>query len=123
MVPKLAMPMVDVRDVALLHVRALTEPEAAGQRIIASDSAPLGFAYVAQILKDEGFSGPSTRIAPNFMIRMTALFDREAKGMLGYLGMDLSADNSKTREMFDWLPIPFKETIVDTGRAIKAAQG
>lgn len=123
MVPRLAMPMVDVRDVALLHVRALTEPEAAGQRIIASNSVPRGFADVAQILKDEGYNGPSTRIAPNFMIRLNALFDREAKGMLGYLGMNLSADNAKTRKMFDWSPIPFKETIVDTGRAIRAVQG
>ncbi len=69
--------------------------------IIASDSVPRSFAELVQTLKDEGYTGPSTRIAPDFLLRIIALFDREAKGMLGFLGMNLSCDNSKTRELFD----------------------
>jgi dihydroflavonol-4-reductase len=122
MVPKAAFAMVDVRDVASIHVQALTHPDAAGLRIIASDSMPRSFAEVAQTLKDEGYKGPSTRIAPNFMLRLIALFDREAKGMLGFLGMNLSNDNSKTRQMFGWTPIPFKQTVRETGAAVKALQ-
>lgn len=120
-VPNVAIPMVDVRDVALLHVQALTKAEAAGHRIIAADATPRSFADVAQVLKDAGYKGPSTRIAPDFLIRLMALFDREAKGMLGLLGMHLVADNSATREMFGWTPMAFEESIRDTAAAVKRA--
>lgn len=122
MVPASAMAMVDVRDVASLHVQAMTHPAAASLRILASDSVARSFADVAQVLKDDGHKGPSTRIAPNFLLRTIALFDREAKGMLGFLGMNLSTDNSKTRQLFGWTPIPFKQSVSDTGIAVKALQ-
>lgn len=122
MVPNTACPAVDVRDVALLHVKALTNPDVVGKRIIASTSEPHGFAEVAQILKDEGYKGPSTRVAPNLLLRIAAIFDREAKGMLGFLDMDLTADNSATRQLFDWSPIPFTKTVLDSAVAVKRIQ-
>ena len=123
MVPQLAMPMVDVRDIARIHVEALTNPDAVGQRLIVADPTPRGFGDIAQILKDGGYKGPSTRVAPNFMIRFMALFDREAKGTVGYLGMNQTADVSLTRKIFNWSPIQFDTTILDTGKAIKSLQG
>lgn len=122
MVPNLAMPMVDVRDIAQIHVRAMTTPQAAGQRFIVADPKPRGFYDIARILIDEGYKGPSTRIAPNFMIRFMALFDREAKGTVGYLGMHQGADVSHTQDVFGWTPIPFKMTILEMASAIKAVQ-
>jgi dihydroflavonol-4-reductase len=118
MVPRMAFPMVDVRDVATLHVRAMTEPSAAGQRLIAATAEPNGFITAAQILNDAGYEGPSTRVAPNFLLRFIALFDREAQGMTGMLGMNLSADNSKTRALFDWTPRPFKQSVLDTAEKV-----
>lgn len=113
MVPKTAFPMVDVRDVAKLHVQALVLPKTAGKRIIAASSEPNGFQSAAQFLKDDGYKGPSTRIAPNFLLRLLANFDREVKGMLGILGMNLGSDNSQTRELFDWTPITFKQSVLE----------
>ncbi len=55
MVPNTAFPMVDVRDVAKLHVQALALPETAGKRIIAASSEPHGFQSASQFLKDEGY--------------------------------------------------------------------
>ena len=101
--------MVDVRDVALLHVQALTKAEAAGHRIIAADATPRSLADGTQVLKDAGHKGPSARIAPDFLIRLMALFVREAKGTLALLGMRPVADNSTTREMFGWTPMAFEE--------------
>lgn len=122
MVPKAAFAMVDVRDVASLHVQALTHPDVDGLRIVASDSKPRGYGDVAQILKNEGYKGPSTRVAPNFLLRFMALFDREVKGLLGFLGMNLGADNSVARKLFNWTPIPFEQTVRESGAAVKAAQ-
>ena len=123
MVPNAAFPMVDVRDVAKLHVQALSLPKGAGKRFIAASAEPNGFQSAAQFLKDEGYKGPSTRIAPNFLLRFVANFDREAKGMLALLGMNLSSDNSQTRELFNWAPIPFKQSVLESAAAVKAIQG
>ena len=123
MVPNTAFPMVDVRDVAKLHVQALNIEAAAGKRIIAASAEPNGFQSAAQFLKEEGFKGPSTRVAPNFLMRLMANFDSEAEGMLALLGMNLSADNSQTRELFNWTPISFKQSVLDAGAAVKSIQG
>lgn len=122
MLPKMAMPMVDVRDIAELHVKALSNPDAAGQRFLAADPAARSFQSVAQVLKDEGYSGPSTRLAPSFLLRIMGLFDNEARGMVSSLGMNLSGDNSATRKTFNWTPRPFKQTISETAAAVSALQ-
>jgi len=118
MVPDVAFPMVDVRDVARLHVEAMTHPEANGLRIIAASSEAHSFIEVAQILNDGGYKGPSTRKAPSFLLRIMSLFDREAKGMVGILGMNVHADNSKTRALFDWKPISFKDSVLASAEAV-----
>lgn len=119
MVPNMSFPMVDVRDVAYLHFLALTEPKAANQRFIATEKAGRSFQWGCELLIDNGYKGPSTKLAPNFLLKILSVFDREAKGMLTMLGMNLSADNSKTMDVFDWEPIPFKKTVLDTAKAVK----
>ena len=80
-------------------MQALTRPDVAGKRIVASTAEPGCYLEVARILKDSGYEGPSTRIAPSFVLRLLTLFDREAKGMIGMLGMNLNADNKETRSI------------------------
>ncbi len=101
-------------------MQALTIPEVAGKRIIVSSAEPVGLKSVAQFLKDAGYKGPSTRIAPNFLLRLMAKFDREAKGLLTFLDMNLSADTSETHNFFGWTPIPIKQSVLDSATAIKA---
>ena len=122
MVPDAAFPMVDVRDVAKLHVQALTKSKVAGKRFIASGTNPVSFAEVAQLLLNEGYKGPSTKKAPNFLFKFLSLFDREAKGMLALLGIKITADNSSTIKTFKWRPMPFEKTVVETANAIKLIQ-
>ncbi|UPR46433.1 aldehyde reductase [Vibrio cyclitrophicus] len=122
MIADVTMPMVDVRDVANIHVQAMTTAKAAGQRIIASHSEATRLAEIPKILKEHGYKGPSTRIAPNLLLRFMSLFDNEAKGMVGLLGMNVRADNSQALELFDWTPRPFSETVLDSAKAIKKIQ-
>lgn len=122
MVPNIAFAMVDVRDVAQLHVQALTAPNVQGQRFIAAHAETFSFGEIAQQLKDAGYKGPSTRKAPDFMIKLLALFDREAQGMVPMLGMRAEPDTSATYLAFDWTPIPFSKTLKDSAEAVKALQ-
>ena len=119
MVPDAAFPMVDVRDVAQLHVSAIKNKKASGERFIASGAEPISFADAAQILLDEGYRGPSTKKAPRWLLRTLAIFDREARGMLALVGMYLTADNSKTRDIFDWTPMPFRQSLIETAVAVQ----
>ena len=119
LVPKTAFPMVDVRDVAQIHVKALKNKAAAGKRFIVSGADPISFVDAATILIENGYEGPSKKIAPAWLLNIMALFDREAKGMLGILGMHLKADNSATIKTFKWNPIPFKKSLIDSAIEIK----
>src|SRR5208337_1951396 len=86
--PRLGFNIVDVRDVADLHIRAMTAPEAAGQRFIAA-GAYAWVADLAALLKAElGADGARvpTRKVPDIVLRLAGLFDREIASVAPGLG-------------------------------------
>lgn len=98
-VPDLGFALVDVRDVAAMHVAALTTPPAAGERFIVA-GPHVAMAEVAAILArrfgPEGFRVPQRRL-PSFLIRVMALWDATAALTAGELGkrQDVSADRAR----------------------------
>lgn len=117
-IPDIAMGMVDVRDIARLHVVALEAPKAAGKRFIAASSQPVAMAYLAETLKKAGYKKVPSRRAPNFAIKLMALFDREAKGMVPNLGVKIAYDNHETIELLNWKPTPLEITFTEMAAAI-----
>lgn len=118
MIPDVAMGMVDVRDVAKLHVAALTAPGAAGRRFIAATAEPVSMLHVAQVLRGAGYTNAPTRKAPTVAIKLMSLFDRQAKGMVPSLGKRAAFDNSATFAILDWQPIPIETSIEEMAGAI-----
>ena len=106
------------RDVAHLHVKALKNKAAAGKRFIASGADPISFVGAATILNENGYKRPSTKIAPAWLLILMALFDREARGMVGILDMYLEADNSATIKTFKWTPIPFEKSLIESAATV-----
>jgi dihydroflavonol-4-reductase len=86
MAPPFGLPIVDVRDVAEMHLRALQRPETAGKRYIAS-AGSMAMVDVCRTLKAEY---PTRRIpvreAPAILVRFLALFDRQIKSILPKIG-------------------------------------
>lgn len=86
MLPALGFPIVDVRDVAEMHLRALQRPETEGRRYLAA-SGSMAFVDMGRTLKA---AYPSRRIptreAPNALIRLLSLFDPEIRAILPKLG-------------------------------------
>ena len=79
-VPKLSFGLVDVRDVADLHVLAMTHPSAAGQRFVAVAGDFVGMQEIARVLKvrmGSAASRVSTHVLPNWTVRLAALFPRD----------------------------------------------
>jgi dihydroflavonol-4-reductase len=118
MIPDVAMGMVDVRDVAKLHVNALKAEGAAGRRFIAASAEPVEMVTVMQILKEAGYEKVPSLMAPSFMLKFMSIFDREAKGMVPFLGKKASFDNQATFDLLDWKPIPIEISIKEMAKAL-----
>jgi dihydroflavonol-4-reductase len=118
--PDLGWGIVDVRDVADLHVRALTAPGMAGERFIASGPF-LKMIDIARILKErlglEANKVP-TRKAPDFLVRLLALFDPVARQVVGELGKVKIMDAGHAKTVLDWVARASEDSIVDTARSL-----
>jgi nucleoside-diphosphate-sugar epimerase len=120
--PRLGFAFIDVRDVAALHVAAMTAPEAAGQRLIAAGEF-LWFSEVAQILRERLGADASkvpTRNLPNFMVRAMALVDPGVRSVANELGHEARYSSENARRRLGWTPRPVEETIVDCARSLLA---
>ena len=121
MLPKAAINMSDVRDVAEIHVQALENKAANGKRFIVGTEKAYSFKEMAQILKSNGYDKVSTKEAPNFLLKFMANFNSDLKGMLPYIGNTFNGDVSETIKTFNWKPIAFKTTVLDTAKSVKEA--
>lgn len=120
MIPDVAMGMIDVRDVARLHVKALTATGVAGKRFIAASAEPVEMATMAGVLKSAGYDKVPSRRAPSFLLRFMGLFDREARGMAPYLGKKAGYDNRATLEALQWKPTPIETSFREMAKALSA---
>jgi len=119
MIPKSAMNMSDVRDIANIHVQALENDAAKGKRFIVSTEKSHFFQEIAQVLKSNGYPKVSTKLAPNFLLKFIANFNSDLKGMLPFIGNTLNADITETMKTFNWTPIAFEKTVLDTAKSIE----
>ncbi len=119
-IPDLGFGVVDVRDVADLHVRALNAPGMAGERFIASGPF-LKMTDVARILKDslgrEARKVPTMRL-PDFLVKLGARFDPAVAQIISELGKIRNMDAGHAREVLGWVPRPPEESIVATARSL-----
>ncbi|HEX3915842.1 MAG TPA: aldehyde reductase [Caulobacteraceae bacterium] len=121
-IPRLGWNLVDVRDVADLHIRAMTAPEAAGQRFIAAGHWAW-MADVATVLKarlGEGARKVPTRKAPDFLLHLMGLFDKDIAGVASGLGRKHDFSSAKAQSVLGWRPRPMEESIVDCGKSLIA---
>ena len=119
MLPKAAINMSDVRDIAKIHVQALENKSANGKRFIVSTEKAHSFQDMAQILKSNGYDKVSTKLAPNFLLKFMANFNSDMKGMLPFIGNTFSGDVSETMKTFNWIPIELKKTVLDTAKSVE----
>lgn len=119
-VPRIGYSLVDARDVADLQIRAMTAPEAGGERLIAVNRF-LWMAEVATILREqlgeEEATKVPTRNVPNLLVRAMALFDPSVRSVVGQLGVRTEYSNEKARRL-GWSPRPIEQTVVECARSL-----
>jgi dihydroflavonol-4-reductase len=114
--PRIGFLIVDVRDVARLHVEALRRPETEGERVMAAADF-MWFADIARALK-EAFPERRivTRQAPNLLIRLLGFFDRSIASILPELGRTIPFSNDKARRLYGFEFIEGRRAVADAAR-------
>ncbi len=119
--PRLYFGAVDVRDVADLHVRAMTDPAAKGERFLAIAGDFLSMSEIAGILKahmGKAAKRVPTRQLPNWLVRIAALRDPAIKLITPELGKKKNATGAKARRLLGWAPRSNEEAIVATAESL-----
>jgi len=120
-IPRITLGIVDVRDVADLHIRAMTHPGAKGQRFLALAGGILSLPEIALLLKNkmgEAAKNVSTKTLPDWVVRIAALFNPLAKAIVPQLGRYKNASNQKARTVLGWSPRPNEEAILATASSL-----
>ena len=119
--PQLYFGAVDVRDVADLHIRAMTHPGAKGERFLSVAGDFLSMLDIAKILKAR-MGALARRVPnrqlPNWMVRLAALRDPAIKVILPELGKKKNATNEKARRLLGWAPRSNEESLVATAESL-----
>lgn len=121
--PRFGFPVCDVRDIAAAHITAMTAPDMAGERFLCAGEF-LWMEDIAAVLKsrlgDRAKRVPTMKL-PDFLVRVTSLFDPTVRMVLSELGRERICDSSHARARIGWNPRPAAESIVDAARSLIAA--
>jgi nucleoside-diphosphate-sugar epimerase len=119
--PQLNFGVVDVRDVADLHIRAMTNPAAKGERFLAVAGDFMSVRDIAMVLKDRMGALAKrvpTRQLPNWLVRIAALRDPTIRQFTSELGKNKNASNEKARRLLGWAPRSNEEAILATAESL-----
>jgi nucleoside-diphosphate-sugar epimerase len=120
-VPRLYFGVVDVRDVADLHIRAMMHPAARGERFIAVAGDFMSVLDIAKVLKSRmGASAdrvPTWQL-PNWLVRIAAMRDPAVRQILPELGKTKNASNEKAKRVLGWAPRSNEEAVVATAESL-----
>ena len=106
---------VDVRDVALAHIRAMQVPEAAGNRHLLCTQS-FCFLDLAKICAEEfgsqGYEVPK-KTAPYFLMKLRGFFDQNVRMILPKLRKDVHFNNTRMKEVLDIQPVDPRVSVID----------
>jgi len=114
-IPNIELNVVDIRDVADLHLRAMTHPQANGQRFIASADGKISMPQIAQLLKekrpDVAQKAP-VGVLPNWLLSLAALFNAQARQSVALLAINRQVSNAKAKNVLGWSPVATMEEAI-----------
>lgn len=119
--PDLRFGVVDVRDVVGLHLRAMTDPAANGERFLAVAGDFMLVREMAQVLKQrmgEAARRVPTRQLPDWMVRLVALVDPTVRQIVPELGKYKNATGAKARRLLGWSPRSNEDALVATAESL-----
>jgi nucleoside-diphosphate-sugar epimerase len=119
--PQLSFGVVDVRDVADLHLRAMTNPKAKGERFLCVSPPPMTVLEISLALRERMGNTAKrspTRVLPNFLLRLIAFFDPAVALILPELGQVKDVSNDKAKNLLGWQPRSNVDALVATAESL-----
>ncbi|MEW1864984.1 aldehyde reductase [Streptomyces sp. NPDC088194] len=120
-VPRMYFAVVDVRDVADLHLLAMTSPAAAGERFVAAAGDVTSMREIAVLLKERlGADGARvpTRELPDWSVRAAGRVSSAASGTVPHLGTIRRTSSAKARRLLGWSPRSNEEAVLATAESL-----
>src|ERR1700735_4949210 len=119
--PALYFGVVDVRDVADLHLMAMMQAAARGERFLAAAGDFMSILEIATVLRNRLGAAAKrvpTRQIPDWILRVTALASPIVREILPELGKKKNGTHEKARRLLGWAPRPNEESIVSTAESL-----
>jgi nucleoside-diphosphate-sugar epimerase len=119
--PRLCFGVVDVRDVVDLHLRAMTNPAAKGERFLAVAGDFMWMVDIARVLRERMGADARrvpTRQLPGWMVRLASLRDPAVKLIIPELGRVKNASNEKARRLLAWNPRSNEDALTATAESL-----
>jgi len=118
--PDIYFTVVDVKDIAKLHVQSLKNKESDHKRIIATSQKGISFLEISKALRELGFKKSPKNLVPTQVINSLAMFNKDMKTTASMIKRGCyGADISETILLYDWKPIPFEKTLEDMTNSLK----
>jgi dihydroflavonol-4-reductase len=120
-IPNMTLGIVDVRDVADLHIRAMISPAAGGQRFLALSGEPMSLPQIAVYFRErlgDAAGNVSTKRLPDWVVRLAALVSPVAKNLAPMLGRYRRASNAKAVSLLGWQPRSKEEAILASAQSL-----
>jgi len=120
-VPHMCFGVVDVRDVADLHLRAMADPRAKGERFLAVAGDFMWLIEIARTLKErmgERARRVPTRQLPDWLVRLARFKDESVKQIIPELGKWKNATGEKAQKVLGWSPRSREESVVATAESL-----
>lgn len=121
-VPRLTFGVVDVRDVADLHLMAMTHPQAAGERFLAVAGDFVSLRDIGLLLKrrlGDAARRVPTRELPDWLLRLLARFDKSVGQVVPELGRRKNATSAKARRELGWTPRSAEDALIATAESLQ----
>ena len=114
-VPNIPLNIVDVRDVADLHIRAMENPKANGQRFIASADGQISMPEIPTFIRKEMpdmSANVSAKKIPNIVIKLASIFNKQARQGAMLMNANRNVSNAKAKNILGWTPIASNEEAI-----------
>ena len=118
--PDLYFTVVDVRDVAKLHVKSLVNPRSNNKRIIATSESGISFLEISKLLRKLGYDKSPTNLIPNKVINSLAPFNKGMRSTANMIKRGCyKVDISETKLLYKWEPIQLFKTLKDMTKSLE----
>lgn len=125
--PKVYMGLIDIRDVAKIHVEALTNEKSNGERfLLVSGGKEYSMLDIGKIFrkvldpKDPNIHNLPTRNVPTWILKVGGLVVPKLKDAANFADRRMNYNSSKAESVFGWTPISVEQSLADTYNSLKA---